>query len=71
MTALTTRPRRPKCCAPADGWRCSATTGVATQLPQAVLDEVLKDLGAAIDAVGGSFTARYTAVMVTAVRLAA
>ncbi|MFI6998935.1 class I SAM-dependent methyltransferase [Nocardia sp. NPDC050175] len=47
----------------------SATTGVATQLPQAVLDEVLGDLGAAIDEVGGSFTAQYTAVMVTAVRL--
>ncbi|MFD6161593.1 class I SAM-dependent methyltransferase [Nocardia sp. NPDC060256] len=48
----------------------SATTGVATQLPQAVLDEMLGDLGTAIDEVGGSFIAQYTAVMVTAVRTA-
>lgn len=54
-----------------DEWlEFSATTGVATQLPQAVLDEVLGGLGTAIDEVGGSFTAQYTAVMVSATRLA-
>ncbi|MFI6046536.1 class I SAM-dependent methyltransferase [Nocardia sp. NPDC051321] len=54
-----------------DQWlEFSATTGVATQLPQAALDDVLGGLGNAIDEVGGSFTAQYTAVMVTAARLA-
>lgn len=54
-----------------DEWlEFSATTGAATQLPRAVLDEVLADLGAAIDEMGGSFVAQYTAVMVTAARLA-
>ncbi|MFI9403519.1 class I SAM-dependent methyltransferase [Nocardia sp. NPDC052316] len=49
----------------------SATTSATTRLPQPVLDEVLAGLGAAVDAVGGSFTVRYATVMVGAVRIAA
>ncbi|WP_107654815.1 class I SAM-dependent methyltransferase [Nocardia suismassiliense] len=48
----------------------SATTGATTRLPQSVLDEVLAGLGAAVDAVGGSFLVQYTAIMVTAARIA-
>ncbi|MCX4744084.1 class I SAM-dependent methyltransferase [Kitasatospora sp. NBC_01287] len=47
------------------------TTGGHHQLPPAVLDEVLLGVGTAIDAVGGSFTMRYTTLAVTAVRTAA
>ncbi|MEU7216741.1 class I SAM-dependent methyltransferase [Nocardia iowensis] len=54
-----------------DEWlELSATTGLTTRLPQEVLNEVLVGLGAAIDAVGGSFTTQYTAAVVTAVRSA-
>jgi SAM-dependent methyltransferase len=44
------------------------TFGGHSQLPPAGLDELLVGIGAAIDAVGGSFTVQYTAVVVTAVR---
>jgi len=44
------------------------TTGLLTRLPAAILDEVLAGIGAAIDAMGASFTMRYTAVVVTATR---
>ena len=44
------------------------TCGALTQLPPAKLDEVLAGVGAAIDAMGGSFTMRYTAVVITAAR---
>ncbi|MFI6742822.1 class I SAM-dependent methyltransferase [Nonomuraea sp. NPDC050451] len=44
------------------------TTGVHTRLPAATLQEVLAGVGAAVDAVGGGFTMRYAAVVVTAVR---
>jgi SAM-dependent methyltransferase len=44
------------------------TTGLHTQLPPAKLEEALAGIGAAIDAFGGSFTMRYTAVVVTATR---
>ncbi len=54
-----------------DEWlEFSATSGIATRLPKELLDEVLAGLGAIIDAAGGSFTAQYTAVLVTATRLA-
>lgn len=42
------------------------TTGGNTQLPPAELEEVLAGIGAAVDAVGGSFTMRYATVAVTA-----
>lgn len=42
--------------------------GGHSQFPPATLDELLAGIGAAIDAVGGSFTMHYTAVVVTAVR---
>jgi SAM-dependent methyltransferase len=42
------------------------THGGSNQLPPAVLDELLTGIGAAIDAVGGSFTMSYTTVVVTA-----
>ncbi|MGP3947675.1 class I SAM-dependent methyltransferase [Streptomyces sp. 7N604] len=44
------------------------TGGDAGQLPPAKLEELLAGIGAAIDAMGGSFTMRYTAVAVTAAR---
>ncbi|MCC8250708.1 class I SAM-dependent methyltransferase [Saccharothrix luteola] len=44
------------------------TSGVAARLPAAELDEVLAGTGAAVDAVGGHFVMRYTAVVVTARR---
>jgi SAM-dependent methyltransferase len=47
------------------------TTGAHTQLPPAKLEEVLAGIGAAIDAVGGSFTMRYTTAVVTAARTSA
>ncbi|HYB22510.1 MAG TPA: hypothetical protein VED41_01850, partial [Solirubrobacteraceae bacterium] len=39
-----------------------------SQFPPATLDELLACIGAAIDAVGGSFTMSYTAAVVTALR---
>jgi SAM-dependent methyltransferase len=47
------------------------TLGGHTQLPPAQLEELLAGTGAAIDATGGSFTMRYTAVVVTAARTGA
>jgi SAM-dependent methyltransferase len=44
------------------------TSGVASQLPPDVLARVVAGLGAAIDAVGGSFPVRYTTVALTALR---
>lgn len=44
------------------------TQGALTQLPQDKLAEVLDGVGAAIDAMGGSFTMPYITVAVTAVR---
>ena len=43
------------------------TSGGHSQFPPGKLDELLTGIGAAIDAVGGSFTMRYAAVVVTAV----
>ena len=47
------------------------TAGGHNQFPRAQLEELLAGLGAAIDAVGGSFMMRYTAVVVTAARTGA
>jgi SAM-dependent methyltransferase len=44
------------------------TQGGFTLFPQAKQDEVIAGIGAAIDAVGGSFTMRYATMVVTAVR---
>jgi SAM-dependent methyltransferase len=44
------------------------THGGHSQLPPAKLEALLAGIAAAIDAVGGSFTMRYTTVVVTAVR---
>jgi SAM-dependent methyltransferase len=44
------------------------THGDHTRLPQDKLNEVLAGIGAAIDALGGAFTMRYTTVVVTASR---
>jgi len=44
------------------------TTGDHSQFPPATLKEVLAGIGAAIDALGGSFTVQYTAAVVTATR---
>lgn len=44
------------------------TFGGHSQFPPAALEELLGGIGRAIDAVGGSFTMRYTAVVVTAAR---
>ncbi|WP_031069064.1 class I SAM-dependent methyltransferase [Streptomyces sp. NRRL S-118] len=44
------------------------TQGAFTGLPQDELEEVLTGVGAAIDAVGGSFTMRYTTMAVIATR---
>lgn len=44
------------------------TSGGHNQFPPGELDELLAGIGAAIGAVGGSFTMRYTAVVVTAAR---
>ncbi len=46
------------------------TLGALTQLPSDKLAEVLAGVGAAIDALGGSFTMSYATVVVTAVRTA-
>jgi hypothetical protein len=45
------------------------TLGALTQLPPDKLAEVLEGVGAAIDAMGGSFTMRYATVAVTAARI--
>jgi SAM-dependent methyltransferase len=44
------------------------TAGFYTQLPPDKLDQLLTDVGAAIDASGGSFTVGYTTTAVTAAR---
>ncbi len=44
------------------------TTGDHSQFPPAQLEELLTDIGAAIDAAGGSFTMRYATVVATATR---
>jgi SAM-dependent methyltransferase len=44
------------------------TSGALTRLPPDKLAEVLAGVGAAIDTMGGSFTTRYTTVVVTAAR---
>ncbi|MBL1099059.1 class I SAM-dependent methyltransferase [Streptomyces sp. 205] len=44
------------------------TQGILTQLPPDRMKEVLSDVGAAIDAMGGSFTMPYATVAVTAAR---
>lgn len=44
------------------------THGGHNQFPRTQLEELLAGIGAAIDAVGGSFTMRYSAVVVTAAR---
>ncbi|UKY54578.1 class I SAM-dependent methyltransferase [Streptomyces inhibens] len=52
-----------------DAWLDQMPThGALTQLPPDKLAEVLEGVGAAIDAIGGSFTMRYTTVAVTAAR---
>jgi SAM-dependent methyltransferase len=47
------------------------TFGALTQLPPDKVAEVLEGVGAAIDAMGGSFTMRYATVAVTAARTGA
>ena len=47
------------------------TSGGHSQFPPAKLEELLAGIGAAIDAVGGSFTMHYTAMVVTATRTSA
>ena len=47
------------------------TLGALTQLAPGKLAEILADTGAAIDAIGGSFTMSYATVAVTAARTAA
>ena len=47
------------------------TLGGLTQLPPDKLAEVLAGVGAAIDAIGGSFTMPYTTVAITATRTSA
>ncbi len=59
-------------------WECSytrddwldqvPTTGGLTQLPPAQLEQLLAGIGAAVDAVAGSFTMRYITTVVTAAR---
>jgi len=44
------------------------TTGDHSQFPPTQLEELLTGIGAAIDAVGGSFTMRYATVVATATR---
>jgi SAM-dependent methyltransferase len=44
------------------------TSGFAAQIEPAVMRELLTDIGASIDALGGSFTMRYTTVVETTVR---
>jgi len=44
------------------------TSGLLTRLPADVLEQLLTGIGAAIDAVGGSFVNHFTTVVTTAVR---
>jgi hypothetical protein len=44
------------------------TGGDASQIPQATLEALLAGIGAAINALGGSITMGYAAVVVTAAR---
>ncbi len=44
------------------------TQGIHTRLPPDTLAELLAGMGAAVDALGGAFTAHYTTVVVTAAR---
>lgn len=44
------------------------TSGLLTRLPSAQLDEVLAEIGAAVDAVCGGFTMRYSTIVITATR---
>ncbi|WP_323373976.1 class I SAM-dependent methyltransferase [Plantactinospora alkalitolerans] len=44
------------------------TQGCLTRIPPARLAEVLAEIGAAVDAIGGGFTAGYTTTAVTAIR---
>lgn len=68
LTPSRARPRRPRRCT-RDEWLDQVPThGGHSRLPRAKLEELLAGIGAAIDAVGGSFTMRYTTVVVTAVR---
>ncbi|MBO2449624.1 class I SAM-dependent methyltransferase [Actinomadura barringtoniae] len=45
------------------------TQGVATQLPADRLNEILAEVGAALDRLGGAFTMNYTTIVVTATRM--
>lgn len=55
-----------------DAWLDQMPThGALTQLPSDKLAEVLEGVGAAIDAMGGSFTMHYATVVVTAARTSA
>ncbi|WP_239101602.1 class I SAM-dependent methyltransferase [Microbispora amethystogenes] len=45
------------------------TSGILTRLPPDTLSEMLAEVGAAIDAIGGGFTMAYATVVVTAARL--
>jgi SAM-dependent methyltransferase len=47
-----------------------ATTGGFTRHPEAIQQELLDGLGAAVDAAGGTFTMSYTTIAATAARLA-
>jgi hypothetical protein len=47
------------------------THGGHSQLPPAQLEELLAGIGATVDAVGGSFTMGYAAMVVTAARTGA
>jgi hypothetical protein len=47
------------------------TFGGVSQLPSAKLQQILAGTGAAVDALGGSFTVQYATVAVTAVRTSA
>lgn len=53
-----------------DEWLDQLTTFAGhSEFPAGKLDELLSGIGAAIDAVGGSFTMQYTVAMVTATRI--
>ena len=45
------------------------TLGACTRLPKEALGELLDGVGAAVDAMGGSFTLPYATIVVTAVRI--
>jgi len=52
------------------GWKW-CTIGGHSQIAPAKRQELLAGIGAAIDAVGGSFTMQYTLLVVTAARAGA